>query len=145
MLGPRKALSEIDTATAPVFETDRRDLVDSTHEAFVGVDRSAVTFMRSAGYRALVSAFGESYPQWTDENGTTHPAFGMTVQVRDDELIGSDLVADGVYRSGFVVIEANEQPGLANHEPRPTAQRFLSLLFPRDGVSDATRGRVNLS
>lgn len=32
---------------------------------------------------------------WTDENGTMHPAFGLTVQVRDDELIGSDLVAEG--------------------------------------------------
>jgi hypothetical protein len=29
---------------------------------------------------------------WLDENGTSHPAFGMTVQVRDDELIGSELV-----------------------------------------------------
>jgi hypothetical protein len=29
-----------------------------------------------------------------------------------------------------VVIEGNEQPGLANHEPRPTAQRFIDLLFP---------------
>jgi hypothetical protein len=33
---------------------------------------------------------------WTDENGNTHPAYGMTVQVRDDELIGSDLVTDGL-------------------------------------------------
>ena len=28
-------------------------------------------------------------------------------------------------------IEANERPGLANHEPHPTAQRFIDLLFPR--------------
>ena len=28
------------------------------------------------------------------------------------------------------VIEVNEQPGLANHEPQPTAQRYLDLLFP---------------
>ncbi len=26
--------------------------------------------------------------------------------------------------------EANERPGLANHEPQPTAARFLDLLFP---------------
>lgn len=30
---------------------------------------------------------------WQDENGLSHPAFGMTVQVRDAELIGSELVA----------------------------------------------------
>ena len=27
-------------------------------------------------------------------------------------------------------IEANERPGLANHEPQPTAERFVDLLFP---------------
>ena len=27
-------------------------------------------------------------------------------------------------------IEANERPGLANHEPQPTAERFIDLLFP---------------
>ena len=30
-----------------------------------------------------------------------------------------------------VIIEANERPGLANHEPQPTAERFIDLLFPR--------------
>jgi hypothetical protein len=29
-----------------------------------------------------------------------------------------------------VFIEANERPGLANHEPQPTAERFMDLLFP---------------
>ncbi len=29
-----------------------------------------------------------------------------------------------------VFIEANERPGLANHEPQPTAERFIDLLFP---------------
>ena len=29
-----------------------------------------------------------------------------------------------------VFIEANERPGLANHEPQPTAARFVDLLFP---------------
>ncbi len=32
---------------------------------------------------------------WTDENGATHPAWSMTVEIRDDELIGSELVAIG--------------------------------------------------
>src|SRR4051794_7577568 len=29
-----------------------------------------------------------------------------------------------------VFIEANERPGLANHEPQPTAEHFIDLLFP---------------
>jgi hypothetical protein len=28
-------------------------------------------------------------------------------------------------------IEANERPGLANHEPQPTAERFMDFLFPQ--------------
>jgi len=30
----------------------------------------------------------------------------------------------------YYMIEANERPGLANHEPQPTAERFVDLLFP---------------
>jgi hypothetical protein len=33
---------------------------------------------------------------WLDENGTSHPCYGCLVEVRDEELIGSDLVADMV-------------------------------------------------
>jgi len=45
-------------------------------------------------------------------------------------VVGVDLVVPGVDSPDHVVIEANEQPGLANHEPRPTAARFIDLLFP---------------
>ncbi len=34
----------------------------------------------------------------------------------------------------FTFVEANERPGLANHEPRPTAARFVDLLFPETAV-----------
>jgi hypothetical protein len=34
----------------------------------------------------------------------------------------------------YVIIEANERPGLANHEPQPTAERFVDLLFPQTAV-----------
>ena len=33
------------------------------------------------------------------------------------------------------VIEANERPGLANHEPQPTAERFLDMLFPQTATT----------
>jgi hypothetical protein len=29
-----------------------------------------------------------------------------------------------------VFVEANERPGLANHEPQPTAAAFIDFLFP---------------
>ncbi|MGF1653930.1 MAG: N-acetylglutaminylglutamine synthetase [Actinomycetales bacterium] len=45
-------------------------------------------------------------------------------------VVGLDFMVGSVSGPDFVVIEANERPGLANHEPQPTAQRFLDLLFP---------------
>ena len=48
----------------------------------------------------------------------------------DLPVAGVDLMVAAHDRPGQHVIEVNEQPGLANHEPRPTAQRYLDLLFP---------------
>ncbi|MGJ3242478.1 MAG: N-acetylglutaminylglutamine synthetase [Opitutales bacterium] len=46
-------------------------------------------------------------------------------------VVGFDfLTKDYHNRPDYVVIEANERPGLANHEPAPTAERFVDLLFP---------------
>lgn len=48
----------------------------------------------------------------------------------DIPVVGMDLMVSDVEAPEYVVIEANERPGLANHEPQPTAQRFIDLLFP---------------
>lgn len=48
----------------------------------------------------------------------------------DVPVTGLDLLVPEVGGPEYVVIEANERPGLANHEPQPTAARFLDLLFP---------------
>ncbi len=48
----------------------------------------------------------------------------------DLPVAGIDLIVEAVDAPNGVIIEVNEQPGLANHEPRPTAARFLDLLFP---------------
>ncbi|WP_455372760.1 N-acetylglutaminylglutamine synthetase [Limibacillus halophilus] len=45
-------------------------------------------------------------------------------------VVGLDFLVPEVEGSDFVIIEANERPGLANHEPAPTAERFVDLLFP---------------
>ena len=45
-------------------------------------------------------------------------------------VTGLDLLVPDVEGPEHVVIEANERPGLANHEPQPVAQRFVDLLFP---------------
>jgi GNAT-family acetyltransferase (TIGR03103 family) len=50
-------------------------------------------------------------------------------------VTGIDLIVPTVCGEEYVFIEANERPGLANHEPRPTAQAFIDLLFPRTAAT----------
>jgi GNAT-family acetyltransferase (TIGR03103 family) len=48
----------------------------------------------------------------------------------DIPVTGLDFIVPDPKAGDYVIIEANERPGLANHEPQPTAQRFIDLLFP---------------
>ena len=48
----------------------------------------------------------------------------------DISVTGIDLMVKSPRDPEYAFIEANERPGLANHEPQPTAERFIDLLFP---------------
>ena len=48
----------------------------------------------------------------------------------DIPVTGLDFIVPDPAGESYVIIEANERPGLANHEPQPTAERFIDLLFP---------------
>ena len=45
-------------------------------------------------------------------------------------LVGFDFLVPDPAGDDYVIVEANERPGLANHEPQPTAERFVDMLFP---------------
>jgi D-alanine-D-alanine ligase-like ATP-grasp enzyme len=49
----------------------------------------------------------------------------------DIPVTGIDFIVKGPTEPDYWFIEANERPGLANHEPQPTAERFIDLLFPQ--------------
>lgn len=49
----------------------------------------------------------------------------------DIPVTGLDFIVKSPSEPDYVIIEANERPGLANHEPQPTAQRFIDFLFPQ--------------
>jgi D-alanine-D-alanine ligase-like ATP-grasp enzyme len=53
----------------------------------------------------------------------------------DIPVTGFDMIVPDLGQPGYVLIEANERPGLANHEPQPTAERFVDLLFPQTAAS----------
>jgi D-alanine-D-alanine ligase-like ATP-grasp enzyme len=52
----------------------------------------------------------------------------------DIPVVGLDLLVPSVQGEEYVIVEANERPGLANHEPQPTAERFIDLLFPQTAM-----------
>ncbi len=49
----------------------------------------------------------------------------------DIPVTGIDFIVRAPTEPEYWFIEANERPGLANHEPQPTAERFVDLLFPQ--------------
>jgi GNAT-family acetyltransferase (TIGR03103 family) len=49
-------------------------------------------------------------------------------------VVGLDFLVPSVEGKDYVIVEANERPGLANHEPQPTAERFIDLLFPQTAM-----------
>ncbi len=52
-------------------------------------------------------------------------------RVLEIPLVGFDFIVRAPDQPDYVIIEANERPGLANHEPQPTAERFIDMLFPQ--------------
>jgi D-alanine-D-alanine ligase-like ATP-grasp enzyme len=54
-------------------------------------------------------------------------------------VVGLDLLVPSVGGDDYVIVEANERPGLANHEPQPTAERFIDHLFPQTRKTDDNR------
>lgn len=49
-------------------------------------------------------------------------------------VTGLDFMVRSPTLPEYAIIEANERPGLANHEPQPTAERFIDFLFPQSVV-----------
>lgn len=64
-----------------------------------------------------------------------HPALAeaalRAARVMEMPVVGLDFIIDAPDRPDYVIIEANERPGLANHEPQPTAEKFIDFLFPQ--------------
>ena len=57
----------------------------------------------------------------------------------DIPVTGLDFMVPDLARPDYWIIEANERPGLANHEPQPTAERFIDFLFPQTTGAPSNR------
>jgi len=56
--------------------------------------------------------------------------------ILDMPVVGLDFIVSSPSEPIYFVIEANERPGLANHEPQPTAESFIDFLFPQTVTRD---------
>jgi D-alanine-D-alanine ligase-like ATP-grasp enzyme len=70
-----------------------------------------------------------------DITGQLHPDVATAAERAAEALnipvVGLDFIVPALDAAEYWIIEANERPGLANHEPQPTAERFVDLLFPQ--------------
>jgi GNAT-family acetyltransferase (TIGR03103 family) len=124
----------------------RRRAAATGGESRIPVDEVTEATIREAGW-----SFDELLPEGTrlrvrrtanlHQGGTIHDVTAevnpelCTVAVTAADAIGIpvtgiDLLVPDVTKSDYAFIEANERPGLANHEPQPTAKAFVDYLFP---------------
>jgi GNAT-family acetyltransferase (TIGR03103 family) len=129
-----------------VRTTSRRRERATGGESRIPLDDITVEVVAESGYAMDdVPPHGERVPVRRTANlhtgGTIedvtdrlHPEIGEAA-VRAAEALGIpvtgiDFLVPAVDGPEYVFIEANERPGLANHEPQPTVERFVDLLFP---------------
>jgi GNAT-family acetyltransferase (TIGR03103 family) len=132
--------------TQLVRSTSRRRERATGGESSIPLDDTTTEVVAESGYgmddvppvgeRIQVRRTANLHTGGTIEDVTDrlHPANAQAA-VRASRAIGIpvtglDFLVPDVAGPDHVFIEANERPGLANHEPQPTVERFVDLLFP---------------
>lgn len=136
-----------DTIAKLIERYSRRRAAATDGESHVPLDDQTVDCVKDAGYdledvlpaheqlRVRKTAnlhTGGTIHDVTDDlhPDLTHAAVAAARAI-NIPVVGLDLLVPDVAGPDYVIIEANERPGLANHEPQPTAQRFIDFLFPQ--------------
>jgi GNAT-family acetyltransferase (TIGR03103 family) len=126
-LSRERATATAGTATIPLDDTTREVVRSDGYNLASVPPEGAVIAVRGA---ANVHKGGTI----DDVTEQLHPDLAVVAievaRVIEIPVVGVDFIVPAVDGPEYVLIEANEQPGLANHEPRPTAERFIDLLFP---------------
>ena len=124
----------------------RRRAAATAGESRIPLDEETLRTLRDAGYaldsilpagtRLAVRKTANLHTGGTLEDVTArlHPQLSeaavCAARALEIPVVGLDLLVESADRPAYVLIEANERVGLANHEPQPTAERFIDLLFP---------------
>jgi GNAT-family acetyltransferase (TIGR03103 family) len=134
------------TVTELIHSTSRRRERATGGESRIPLDDTTTEVVAGAGYamddvppngeRLRVRRTANLHTGGTIEDVTDrlHPEIAQAAVRAADALgipvTGLDFLVPDIAGADYVFIEANERPGLANHEPQPVAERFVDLLFP---------------
>ncbi|MGV8919973.1 MAG: N-acetylglutaminylglutamine synthetase [Pseudomonas sp.] len=134
------------TIAALIDLTSRRREAATSGESSIPVDAETRRTVNDAGYdfnsvlpadkRLAVRRTANLHTGGCLEDVTAilHPTLAeaaiRAARALDIPVVGLDLMVPAADQPEYVFIEANERVGLANHEPQPTAERFVDLLFP---------------
>lgn len=140
----------VSSVRALIESQSRRRAAATGGESTIPIDQEATRCLRAQGWqlddvpppdtRLQVRNTANLHTGGTihDVTERLHPslrsAAEQAARVLDIPVTGLDFLVPAVDGPDYVIIEANERPGLANHEPQPTAERFVDLLFPRTRV-----------
>ncbi|MCB1926028.1 MAG: N-acetylglutaminylglutamine synthetase [Gammaproteobacteria bacterium] len=135
-----------DTIRALIEKQSRRRAAATGGESRIPIDQETERCVSDAGHTLDdVLPYGEYLTVRKTANlhtgGTIHDMTAKlhptlrqaaidAAQALDIPVTGLDFLVPDPAGPDYVIIEANERPGLANHEPQPTAERFIDLLFP---------------
>ncbi|HSH23357.1 MAG TPA: N-acetylglutaminylglutamine synthetase [Acidimicrobiales bacterium] len=124
----------------------RRREAATDGESKIPLDQATVAAVRAGGHdlddvldageelvvrgTANLHTGGTIHDVTADIHPTVAAAAVHASRVLELPVTGLDFLVPDVDGPDYVLIEANERPGLANHEPQPTVQRFIDLLFP---------------
>lgn len=134
------------TLRALIEHQSRRRAAATGGESTIPLDGETERCLAAAGYRLddvgpegeeiMVRKAANLHLGGTihDVTAEVHPALVKAAvaaaRAIDISVTGIDLMVKSPREPAYAFIEANERPGLANHEPQPTAERFIDLLFP---------------
>ena len=129
-----------------IEKQSRRRQAATGGESSIPIDRETERCVREAGFELdSVLPYGEYLTVRKTANlhtgGTIHDVTAKlhptlrqaaidAAAAIEIPVTGLDFIVPDPEGEEYVIIEANERPGLANHEPQPTAERFIDLLFP---------------
>ncbi len=144
---PEIAGDGISTIRKLIQKQSRRRELSTRGESRIPIDSLTRDYLKTQGYvvtdvlqegkTVIVRPVANLHQGGTihDVTAQLHPDLKRVcleaAQALQIPVVGFDLIVSNMEQSRYKVIEANERPGLANHEPQPTAEKLIDFLFPQ--------------